>query len=946
MPSYLFDRLSQFVSTIFPLASVDWNDHLSEDDPEEAHLRTHTSVPTPHPIHFALSPYRVRSRRWDRCSASADLNTDASSPPDLARAKLRLRLLREQRTELRNAVDTLTHRLATRERQLAELRRHTVALPPDSARAHEELEAMPSTVATLERQNAHLLYRNDYHMAVTYEASKQLAAQQNSFTDRITVFKLELDHMYHERDRLAERVEHLEQRLLDSDVQRCMLSIVSAERDQLEERLQKAHAGDVFTVAAENKHLKMQTELSDTKRRLESVTKKLLEAWHHKKQLSIEVESRLHNEASMLQMFGDLKRECQRLRDERDLAAQNAAQVQQTVEDMNEEAKQYQSVCQQRDQLLQRADHLQSAYTELANILGCSSVPTEQMDTKQLSSIVNNTRFRVHQSEIERQSSAELAAMRETELDRLQKQLRKERDARANLERRIECISAKHAQLAAAIGHRECPLDVETGLADIYPHVRRLGEVTKSQQDTILTMGEKLASNEAEAKTAAMEVEKLRQVRRRIKTEANDLENKVHSLEAEMSSLSRENSAMRHTLQSMEQEDKQHEGISQVLELEKERNAANIRGHGVELAQLRSQIAEKNAEIENSANEIDRVHKLVSDLEYACKELQGEKEVLVGQVSTKIEESDVLRADVGDAVTKLEQLRAECTDLQGELAEQRRIVSEEREELANQLAERTANFARVEAELHDARTTYIEAAENFEMQRAALTKRLNTSQREKQELKNVLTAMNSCSGDEGEKQLLRTVKRCEQLERENEGLRQSMIRADVRGRSLSSRGTKSDDDDSSFKSDCSSITSALTANSGGSDDAMWQRVQQLESLLENEARERENKSKRLNEAEYSLKEMCAEMERMKVLAREKEREAEGLRNEMTSIHSRMRKMAHVSMPRDYEKWLEDDDEDLKRLRQVREATRKERDVDRRSKGRRKSKGVALENKGR
>eukprot|EP00178_Gracilaria_changii_P014571 TRINITY_DN409_c0_g1_i1.p1 TRINITY_DN409_c0_g1~~TRINITY_DN409_c0_g1_i1.p1 ORF type:complete len:937 (-),score=259.16 TRINITY_DN409_c0_g1_i1:814-3624(-) len=936
MPSYLFERLTLFVTTIFPLATVDWNDQLSEDDPDDARLRAQTSFLAPPTVETALSPLPARLRRWDRCSASADLQNDSSCPPDLARAKLKLRLLREQRTQLRNSVDSLTHRLAVKERQLADLRRHTDALPPDVERAQHQIDALRSKIAALERHNSDLLCRTDYDMAAAYHARKELAEQQNSFADRITTLKLDLDSTYAERDRLSERVQHLEQRLLDSDVDRCMLSLVSVERDRLQERLQQGSSGDMMSIAAENAHLKMQTELAHTKRRMETITKKLLEALHHKQQLAIEVQSRLHNEASMLQMFGDLKKEIQRLRDERDLAAQNAQQMQQTVDDMKEKADKYQSVCEQRDQSIQRADHLHNAYTELANILGCSSVPTEQMDTEQLSSIVNNARFRLQRSEIERQSTAELAAMRETELDRLEKLLRKERDARASAERRIESIASKHVALAAAIGHRECPVDAESGLADIFPHVRRLAEVTRSQQETILNLRQQLAERELAVESSAVEVEKLKQARRSIKTEADQLENTVHSLQTEVASLSRENSAMKGALHSMEQESQQRVGLSEVLRVEKERNAANVRGHGVELAQLRSQIAQKNAELEKSAGEIEHVHKLVADLQAACEALQAEKNGLELEMARKIEENDVMGAELDEAVTKIEQLRSDCGELQAELGEQDRILSREREELAEQLAERTANFAKVEAELNDARRTYIEAAENFEMQTAALTKRLNASQREKQEFKNIVAAMSSGAGEDEETQLVKVLRRCEQLEREKEGLRKVVGRG---------KGVRSEDA-GSVKSDASSFTSVVTATSAGSEETLSHRVQQLQGLLEEETRVKEDRSKRLQEAEVSLKQMMAEMEKMKGLAKEKEREAEGLRSEMKSIHSRMRKMAHVSMPRDYEKWLEEDDEDMERLQQVREASRKERDTDRRSKGRRKSKGLAMENKGR
>ncbi|KAI0564279.1 hypothetical protein FGB62_28g219 [Gracilaria domingensis] len=74
-----------------------------------------------------------------------------------------------------------------------------------------------------------------------------------------------------------------------------------------------------------------------------------------------------------------------------------------------------------------------------------------------------------------------------------------------------------------------------------------------------------MAAGEAEAEASALEVEKLKQVRRRIKTEASDLVDTVHALEAEVATVSKENSAMRGALQSMEQETMQHKGLSECV---------------------------------------------------------------------------------------------------------------------------------------------------------------------------------------------------------------------------------------------------------------------------------------------------------------------------------------------------------------------------------------------
>lgn len=734
----------------------------------------------------------------------------------------------------------------------------------------------------------------------------------------------DLVDLRHERDHLLDRLHSLEHRLVDSDADKCMLTVVSVERDRLEERLEHMH-----TVHA---------QLANNKRLLETVTKKLLEACHLNNQLRIDNEAKLQNEHSMRQMFGDLKKECERLQSERDQAV---------ASDKHSAA--------QLDQLqlaARRAQTLDTAYSALARAVGHHvQSPIHETATQQLNSFIQQIVTRQHNSANELQAMHADADMRQSQLDQLKQALHEERRAREHAELRLQTIADKHVQLAADIGHRECPLDPQTGLANIYPHARRLAELTESQQSTILNLREHLVKCEAEAEATCMQVEKLKRLRRTMKADEETLENRAHSLEAQVAALSRENSAMKSSLQYFEQQSNQRQGISEVLRLEKERNAANVRDHGVEMAHLRAQLAERDSLVEKSIAENKRLHEIVSDLQTTCTTLQGEKLQLDGQASERAETNQRMEAQVAKLSADLKLIREERDSLRNELREQGQLVSAEREELAVQLAERTANFAQLEAELNDARKTYIEAAKNFETQTEALEKQLGASQREKEQANDLLAAM-SGSNEEGDKRLQQAMKRCEQLEHENEGLRLSVGQSRQVNRNVHVRSMSREEDSGSSKSDSCSVTSSLTTSSTSStssarsEGSLSRRVQQLQSRLEEETRVKEDKAKRLREAEQRLKDMRGDVEKLKNLAKEKEREADGLRNEMKSIHSRMRKMAHVSMPRDYEKWLEGDDEDLERLQQVREATRKEREVDRRSKGRRKGKGVMFENKGR
>ena len=187
-------------------------------------------------------------------------------------------------------------------------------------------------------------------------------------------------------------------------------------------------------------------------------------------------------------------------------------------------------------------------------------------------------------------------------------------------------------------------------------------------------------------------------------------------------------------------------------------------------------------------------------------------------------------------------------------------VTQERETLAEQLSARAKGFARVEAELTEARQTYIKAARRFERERK-VSRRMSTS-----------------AVEGNEKPLVLLQHRISELERENEELKRIDY---IERRRLSSSSVSSEED-------------------------MMRKVAELEMSLEMESQAKK-------EAEMKVNELMKQAN-----------EVEDMRNEMSNIHSKMRRMATVSLPRDAEQLLLDgEDEDARRLREIREQTRRE-----------------------
>lgn len=278
-------------------------------------------------------------------------------------------------------------------------------------------------------------------------------------------------------------------------------------------------------------------------------------------------------------------------------------------------------------------------------------------------------------------------------------------------------------------------------------------------------------------------------------------------------------------------------------------------------------------------------------------QLEEQVKTLTQQMKDIVDENDSASSQFADVIMKL---KAERDDLASQMYTMRTRVSEEREQLMAQLTERTEAFAKVEAELKDAREIYIAAANGFEKQRVSLSRRLSTSEREKMKVEQGLAEADQLVDDRVE-ELEALTKRCGTLV---------------------------------------AMNNQLLVEKHASDDKA--------SSLEIEVEELELKLCKVGRSKEALKEECVMAEEreerlrrkimdMGVEKEQREAETEKLRREMSEIHGRMRRMAHMSMPAGSEELLADDD-DLRKLEEIREATRKQEEAEREGGGERKMSG--------
>eukprot|EP00177_Eucheuma_denticulatum_P005879 GFKZ01010710.1.p1 GENE.GFKZ01010710.1~~GFKZ01010710.1.p1 ORF type:complete len:281 (+),score=82.95 GFKZ01010710.1:215-1057(+) len=238
-----------------------------------------------------------------------------------------------------------------------------------------------------------------------------------------------------------------------------------------------------------------------------------------------------------------------------------------------------------------------------------------------------------------------------------------------------------------------------------------------------------------------------------------------------------------------------------------------------------------------------------------------------------------------------------------EIDEIREGVRGERERFVRELADRTNKFVEVERELRDARETYVNAVRGMERSERRLSVPGHVGQVPVEEVVGM--------------RLQHFKKECERLGKENEKLRkenelvEENKKVDTVGmEEMKQRLTAAEAEREELRKMVERLERAerdgserLSSSSMSSEsESVAKRVQELEQSLEEESREAESLRRKVK----GLVETAAR----------KENEASTLRGEMAAIHSKMRRMATMSMPKGAEEMLGDGD-DLKKLNEMR-----------------------------
>lgn len=303
----------------------------------------------------------------------------------------------------------------------------------------------------------------------------------------------------------------------------------------------------------------------------------------------------------------------------------------------------------------------------------------------------------------------------------------------------------------------------------------------------------------------------------------------------------------------------------------------------------------------------------------------------------------------------IDTLHNKNVSLMAEVKNMRAEVAKERNTLAAELAQRTADFQAVAAELRDARETYISAAKEFENERVILTNKLTISENDKKAARESLDTAESIADDTAAK-LSHFMGRCQRLENELTNLRSSAhgekekkAHNDESSRDQIVGETKSQLADS--QTECVALRKQLEhvkqerddehRSEAGERETLQKRVQKLERNLEREYKKNASQRVLLSNAQRDAGLLREQVDAAAAESKMKEKQVAQLRKEMSAIHSRMRRMAHMSLPRGAEELLEEHDPDAQRLAAIRKVAREEEEADKASRRPRSVRRVRL-----
>lgn len=929
-PSLLWDRVTGFVTALQPQPAITVHVEAVRStavQPVQTSRVQQTERILDH-TRQQLADERTRAKKWERRAvvASADLTNirgDLSSEKDIARTRLR-----QVVAEKDERISMLERRLAVSEDQRTVALARLAGYAGGVEGAHEENRVLRSMARALEVEVEGVRGKWRREVGLMDKILRDTEDREMILVDKFVEVEGECANNAHERGELLERVAQLELALVRAEAEKCYVALLKEEKEQLDERVEELTISGTRLEHLEEEQGRLLEEMKQRSIALADAKSQVSELQTEISQLTACVDEKAHKAETAEQMFTEMKKEFERFRHEKDeTTRQHEATAEMHKQMLLDLTREIERIGVRRNDVLNKHEVLARSHQVLADILrevdGEVVGETGNID---LSPCLRRIIGRLSDTDVENSSLRETiktrdkeAADRECAISGLQK-------ATTEKENILSTIAASQANLAAGMGHEGYPTDAATGVVDIAPLVAKLTETLEFHKAEAISLCSTLSSRDFELTASRKENAALQE--RYAKQSAS-----FHLLETETEKLSSVVEKMQSEIVRLRGENQDRGALSDMLDLEKQRNAENVRTLGIELSHLKHEKTEVEQNLAQAKIRLEKVESSSNEIGKRSTVLEADNDALKNTIGTLREEKGAAESENDRMKDEIRYLRSELDTVREEMVLLRSSVAEERDHLVKQLSERTASLVQVEAELKDARENYIVASKNFENQQLSLTRRLSATESEALEARQRLEEANSLV-DGNTERLGQFMMKRQELEAENGDLKSTAsgdgdlgITGEKDVHVLRELLTEAKSE--SFRLKCAltavrrqSQERRLSSSSMSSDEDMARRVAELESTLEEETKEKEASKKRLDEAEESAAAMKKQLSDLKDVAQKRETESEHLKREMSQIHSRMKKMAHVSIPKGAAELL-GDEEDLRRLEAIRVMAREE-----------------------
>lgn len=305
-------------------------------------------------------------------------------------------------------------------------------------------------------------------------------------------------------------------------------------------------------------------------------------------------------------------------------------------------------------------------------------------------------------------------------------------------------------------------------------------------------------------------------------------------------------------------------------------------------------LADRAGPIED-AEEIDTVHKSAQEsgeLSHGYGEADIPGKVVTPTLESLMAENKRLQAQNNELQCETEKMAIKMAALQKQMAE-------ERETLCSQLEHRNKQSAVVATKMNDARETYRTAAKRYEEERLVLHRLFNPVQERAVSKSDAVHRDLKADGND-----LHGVPQRQFSDEDGDVgvLREMLATLDVQYITLRNELSEVRKENS--------LGTRLSISSVCSEEDVGKRVAQLESRIAEAQEDNQKRTHMLAAAESKAESLATCIKKLESKASVKQGETERFKGEVGAIHSRMKHMARVSLPRGAEQFM--GEEEVKR----------------------------------